>query len=277
MRPGLALVAALIAAPSVQAAGRLERGSAGPFDYNRGAPLELVVQHRFERQGVAVRAVEFSVDSGLRARAYLALPSGGRRHPAIVFVPGRRQTREYFLDEAIADAKRGAIGLSLEDLSDGYPSFTDVDRSRLIRRVIAVRRALDLLLARPDVDAGRIAVVGHSDGAELAGIVAGADRRAAAYVLMSGGGVWDRQASPAYNRLVAPLDSARYIGRAAPAALFFQSALSDQYVPRADALRYQTLASSPKRVVWYDADHNLNSRAFRERQAWLAARGVLGR
>ena len=89
---------------------------------------------------------------------------------------------------------------------------------------------------------------------------------------MSGGGVWDRSASAAYNRLIAPANADNYIGRAAPAALFFQSALSDQYVPRADALHYQALASKPKLVKWYAATHLLNAQARRDRDAWLGRR-----
>jgi dienelactone hydrolase len=269
VRLGLALLAAaLLATPSSSAAP-------GLFDYTRSVPLDLVVRRRFERSGIEVRVIEFSVDRKLRTRAYLALPRGDARHPAILFVPGRRMTKDFFLGEAVADARRGAVGMSLDDLSEGYPTFTDGDRAKLVRRVVAVRRALDVLTAHPSVDTRRIAVVGHSDGAELAGILAGADRRAMSYVLMCGGGVWDRTGAAAYDSLVAPADAARYIGRAAPAALFFQSALADQFVPRADALRYQQVASQPKRGIWYAADHALNAQAMRDRQAWLKARGVL--
>jgi hypothetical protein len=89
---------------------------------------------------------------------------------------------------------------------------------------------------------------------------------------MSGGGIWDRSSDPSYNRAVAPVDADNYIGYAAPAALLFQNGLYDQFVPRADGLRYQRLGSRPKLVEWYAADHMLDTRARDDRRSWLVHR-----
>ncbi|HKI93486.1 MAG TPA: acyl-CoA thioester hydrolase/BAAT C-terminal domain-containing protein [Gaiellaceae bacterium] len=261
------LAAALLAALAATAAG-----GPSPYRYDRTLPFGvrvLAVGH--PGGGVLVREVSYRVDARTREKAFLFTPAGAGPHPAIVFDPGRWQTRAFFYREALADARRGVEAISLDDLSTAYPKFTLADRATLIRRVVTVRRGLDLLASRPGVDTARLGLVGHSDGAEMGGIVAGLDHRLRAVVLMSGGGVWDRNGSAAYDRAVIPLNADNYVGRAT-AALFFQNALHDQYVPRADALDYQRHASAPKRVRWYDADHMLNARAERDRQAWLARR-----
>ena len=50
-----------------------------------------------------------------------------------------------------------------------------------------MRRGLDLLGARKDVDPKRIAYVGHSYNATVGGFLSGIDRRFKVFVLMAGG------------------------------------------------------------------------------------------
>lgn len=262
MKAAAALLAALAATAG---------GSPSPYRYDRTLPFAvrvLAVGH--PGSGVLVQEISYRVDASTREKAFLFTPAGAEPHPAIVFDPGRWQTRAFFYKEALADARRGVEAISLDDLSTAYPAFTLADRATLIRRVVTVRRGLDLLASEPGVDTSRLGLVGHSDGAEMGGIVAGLDHRLRTVVLMSGGGVWDRTGTAAYDRAVATLDADNFVGHVAPAALFFQNALHDQYVPRADALDYQRHGSTPKRVRWYDASHLLNAQAQRDRQAWLA-------
>jgi dienelactone hydrolase len=52
--------------------------------------------------------------------------------------------------------------------------------------VVDLRRALDVLLERPDVDAKRVGYVGHSLGAAWGSALAGFERRIKAFVLIGG-------------------------------------------------------------------------------------------
>lgn len=246
--------------------------AAGPFSYDRALPLQVRILNTQEHEHTVVQTISFAITRSTRVAAYLVTPRTPGRHPAILFAPGRRQTRAYFLQEARREASRGAVALSMGDLSRGYPTFTLADLSKLAFRVVALRRALDLLAARPDVYPRRIGFVGHSDGAELGGMLAGIDHRVAAYVLMSGGGMWDRSSDPAYNSAVAPYDAYNFIGKARPAPLFLQSGWRDAIVPRENMLRFQQFASAPKLIRWYQAPHRLNERARADRDAWLERR-----
>jgi hypothetical protein len=71
----------------------------------------------------------------------------------------------------------------------------------------------------------------------------------------------------------APYDACHYIGQAAPAALFFQFARHDEFVPAQEAARYFELASEPKSIAWYeDCGHELGARARVDRTHFLCER-----
>jgi dienelactone hydrolase len=152
---------------------------------------------------------------------------------------------------------------------------------------VDLRRAVDLLAARPDVDRRRLAYVGVSYGAAMGGLLAAVEHRIKAYVLAVGdGGLVSHftgpddadgplQRLPAADRerwlaAMRPIEPIRFIGRAAPAALLFQAGTKDELIPREDARRYQQAASQPKEVRWYAAGHELNCTARRDMMAWLA-------
>ncbi|HWX09269.1 MAG TPA: hypothetical protein VNY33_04765 [Gaiellaceae bacterium] len=242
------------------------------FAYDTTLPLDLLTGAPVDNGTVTVSPISFAVDATHRITGNLVVPDTGGSFAGIVFAPYRGGNHRRFDQEAVDLASRGAVAVSLDDLADGYPTFTISDRWQTIRRVVALRRALDLLLARSDVDPARLGFVGISDGAELGGILVGIDHRVAAADLMSGGGVWDAGGIPAYRRRMALLDPILYVGHAAPAGLLFQSGRSDGLVPARDARAYQQAGSRPKLVRWYDAPHQLDAEATVDSENWLAVK-----
>jgi hypothetical protein len=65
------------------------------------------------------------------------------------------------------------------------------------------------------------------------------------------------------------IEPIRFVGQAAPASLFFQGALHDEFIREEDAIRFQRAGSLPKRVKWYEAGHFLNDGALRDQVEWL--------
>lgn len=94
--------------------------------------------------------------------------------------------REEFLNEAIAFAPAGIVSL-LIDAPQARPGFKPTpNRALIAQQVIDLRRGVDLLLSCPDVDAKRIAYVGHSWDAGTGAILDAIDKRIAAFVFMAG-------------------------------------------------------------------------------------------
>ncbi|WP_214040971.1 hypothetical protein [Methanoculleus sp.] len=73
-----------------------------------------------------------------------------------------------------------------------------------------------------------------------------------------------------YRRTLAEIDPAVWIGRAAPAALLFQSALRDEFFTEERSRELFEQANDPKSLKWYDAGHYLDEAARRDRIAWLS-------
>jgi len=141
--------------------------------------------------------VSFRTPGGITLRGTLTLPSraNGARVPAIVTITGSGpQDRDatpatlpgYRLYYQLADTlgRRGIAVLRLDDRGAGSdagpPTVTTADFADDIRAAVAWLRT------RPEIDPARIGLVGHSEGASIAPMVASTDSSIAAIVLLAG-------------------------------------------------------------------------------------------
>lgn len=250
------------------------------------------------RGDVAVTDLAFAAtpgDAAARTKAYLVRPAGAGPFAAILWVhwlgDPATTNRTQFLDEAVALAREGAVSL-LVDAMWSRPHWYrerrfEADRADSIRQVVALRRALDLLLAQPGVDAARCACVGHDYGAMHGTLLAGVDSRVPAYVLIAGTPSlldWAFYAAkPAsmesYLADMRALELGDYLRQARKSAFFLQYAEEDNYVPLTRAMEYFAATPPAKQVAIYGgASHAMTEvPAIRaDRQAWLRRMLQLG-
>jgi dienelactone hydrolase len=248
------------------------------FDYDQTAKVDMREAHVVATGDYLIHDISYESPKGGWVAAYLVTPPGAGPFAGIIFLHPGGGDRSWFLDEAKQLAKRGAISLLIDD--NFSPKGEAADQDRLIRIIVDVRRAIDLLTARSDIDPRRIGFVGHSYGANLGGVLAGVEHRIAAYVLMSGNARmsqdlfglfnWKPGEEARYLQFMAQLDGIHFIGHAAPAALLFQNARHDVLNVEQDVLDFQQTASAPKTIRWYDAYHQLNEEAAQDRADWLS-------
>jgi dienelactone hydrolase len=202
-------------------------------------------------------------------------------------------TRDEFLDEARALAGAGAVCL----LPQGRfpwtipPSGSQADTDQIEAEVARLARGLDLLAARPDVDAGRLAVVGHDFGAMLAVIAAARDARIRALALIAPTPRWADWFLPFwpideprldYLRATEPLDPIEQMAALPPRPVLLQMARRDFYVPVMAGYELRASAgddgSASIRLETYDAEHDMTDpSALADRTAFLAeALGLAG-
>jgi dienelactone hydrolase len=265
---------------------------ASPFAYDASKPLAVRDSGRVNRNyPVAVRDISY-VSGGRRIEGFLAVPPRGPRRPAVVYLHGSGGDRRQLLVHAVWLAGRGAVTLAITAPSSTASVDMGLAPAAILRRqrdlavadVVAVRRAVDVLRARRDVDGSRLGFVGWSAGARTGALLAGIEPRASAFVLMSGGATpvseYAANAPPELRAdlrlLLGDVDPLRTIRRARGRTLLLQDGRQDEVVPRAALNALARAAPTGAEVRWYDAGHDLDEAAFRDQLAWLTRRLRLG-
>jgi len=266
------------------------------FDYDRRTALNikrLGVQHR---EHASVYDITYDSLKGGVVPAYLVVPKGRGPFAAVIWghwywENSSMRNRREFLDEAIVLAQAGVISLLTDGpvARPGHEAIKDPLDERnfaeFFQQVMDMRRGVDLLLARGNVDRKRIAYVGHSYNAGVGALLSGVDRRFKAFVLMAGSmsdeiGQQTKEFQQFRQRLgpekvdafiakTAYLDQGKYVSHAAPAVVFLQFATQESFLTPERARQHAAIVSEPKRVKFYDAPHALNAEARRDRIAFL--------
>jgi dienelactone hydrolase len=261
------------------------------FDYDAKARLDVQEGAVAAGDAAAVRELTYLKLAGGRNGATLVTPTAKGRHPAVLFVhwydsDAPNSNRTQFLDEAVELAGSGAVSLLIDTMWSDVKWFGTrnpaEDLPNSIAQVKELRRALDLLASRPEVDPKRIACVGHDFGAMYGSLLGVSDRRVSAYVLIAGtksfsdwyllGRKLEGEAREAVVRELAPLDPARRVAAIAPSPVLFQFGARDPYVPAPAADAFFAGARDPKEVRRYDCGHEMNAAAAADRVAWLKAK-----
>ncbi len=266
------------------------------FDYDQRAPLDIKEAGVEQRGDIAVHDISYASPKGGRVPAYLVVPKGKGPFAAVIWGHWYQDGSEFlnrkeFLEEAIALAPSGVVSL-LTDGPIARPGFTrdpdplnDAQIGYRVQAILDMRRGADLLLARRDVDAKRLAYVGHSYNAATGAFLAGIDKRFKAFVLMAGNlsdevdmeskefQDFRKQVGPekvdAFMAKYAWLDQGKYVAHAAPAPVLLQYATKEDYLTPARAKEYDAIVSEPKILKFYEAPHALNAEARRDRIAFL--------
>ncbi len=229
--------------------------------------------------------------NGLRVPSLLFMP---RRHqpsqriPCMIVLHGLGGSKELMAGFCRALASAGYASLAIDIYGQGERTVStqtnavtaDQLQQNLVQSLTQtsrdVRRAIDYLDTRRDIDPHRIGIAGLSLGAIIGTVASGVDSRLRATVLVSGGGGWGeilrvlsaRYATynghavtgrqnldwPLINLLLAPNDPLTFAPHIAPRALLMINGRLDTTIPpaRAEAL-YAAARSGPNshaRIDW---------------------------
>ena len=130
------------------------------FTYDRGDSLNVKQNSVRVRDGVTIQDITYTGSNGDTVPAYLVIPKGSGKFAGVIWghwlMPGAANSnREEFLDEAVELAPAGVISL-LIDAPKSRPNFKPTPDPVLVaQQVVDLRRGLDLLLSRSDIDASR--------------------------------------------------------------------------------------------------------------------------
>jgi hypothetical protein len=141
------------------------------YDYDSSAPFDVQEVKSEQKDGATVHDLSYVGPKG-RITAFLVVPDGDGPFPAVLFMPGAPGARFTFYSEAIDLAKRGIVSL-LPDPPYARPPIEDVvefkpsDKDGIVQEIVEMRRGIDFLVSRDEVDPSRLGYVGFSWGASL--------------------------------------------------------------------------------------------------------------
>lgn len=267
------------------------------FAYNKNLPFEVKERHIEDRGIARIHDITYASPMGGDVPAYLVIPDRKGPFAAVLFLHPGQGDRSISLPEAVTLAQLGVVSLLIDapymrpvPWTKRYLDTEDPVHSRdsVIQTVVDLRRGIDLVVSRGDVDSERIAYIGHSLGATIGGVLAGVDKRPKTYILMAGQPVhsrwWQTSGHPVarqvrksvteakldrYVDVMSSVDAIHYIGHAAPATLFFQFAKEDVFISKDEACQYFNAARESKSIEWYNSDHGMNEQARKDRTEWL--------
>jgi len=297
MRPQLVRRAALLLAPVVAQAGAACAQAPDPdtlpvhvFEYDRAAPLDFRDSLAQTVGDVELRSMSFASPRGGRATGYLFVPRARGRYAGLVLQHGMPSRARDMIPQGMQLARHGAVVVAVDApfarRAGEAVLFTEADSAEQVALIVDLQRAVDLLLARRDVDPERLGYLGVSYGAAMGALFAGIERRVRTYLLIVGDGglvahftgpedqpgplgQLDSARRDRWLSAMRPIEPIRFIHRAAPASILFQSGRRDVLVPPADAERLHAAARNPKTVEWYDAGHGLGADAKARQLQWL--------
>jgi dienelactone hydrolase len=276
------------------------------FEYDAHAPLDIKEISVQRRAGAEVHDITYASPGGGVVPAYLVVPNGKGKFAAIVWghwmMPNSpTANRSEFVDEAVALAPAGVVSLMLDApmVRPGFKPDADPLGSQaaeaILQEVLDLRRGLDFLLARPDVDPKRVAYVGHSFGASCGAILDAVDKRPAAFVFMGNPVAQSDMLSSdlpmivqfrknagdekikAYLDKYSWSDPGEYAAYLGPSPALFQYATHDEFMTVPMEQKYFDISKGPKEIKFYEVTHSLNAQARRDRYEWLTKQIGLAR
>ncbi len=206
--------------------------------------------------------------------ALLTLPAtGSTSRPAVLLQHGGEHSKDSRIIGAAMRrwARAGFVCMAIDAPAHGErPSdigLSEREGRRLVYRrrdlrvqnVVDLRRAIDYLETRPEVDNGRIGFWGVSMGAFVGVQLMAVEKRVRAGCLALGGGGY-RWSAEGMNEGEARLlrllmDPASFAGEIAPRPVLMLNGVSDETIGRAATEALYNALGEPKELRWFSAGH----------------------
>ena len=219
---------------------------------------------------VTYRSVHDKIVTGL-----LTLPGNGKApFPTVVLMHGfgDRKTVDYIEagNQYLLDAGYAVLRLDISnhgdrfkydydfDLTDGYRYWT---RDIITQTVFDLRRAVDFINTREELDPDRIGYFGISLGGVIGTIFCSVEERVKVPVIILAGGSlnlmfgMDALSSDTKDYL-SIIDPIHYVAKISPRPLLMINAENDDVVPPITSKLLFKAAKKPKEIIWYPTKHH---------------------
>jgi len=244
------------------------------YNYDHDLPLNDSVNLLSDSADIELYSVEYSSTHNERVTGLLSIPRGKNGSiPVVILLHGLgdRKTVDYIEAGNTLLTKHGYAVLRIDvanhgdrkvydydfDLTDGYKYWT---RDIISQTVFDLRRAVDFLETRDDLDKDRIGFFGISLGGMIGTVFCSVDNRVAVPVIALAGGnlslmfgvdaITDE--AKEYFSIIDPIN---FIAEINPRPLLMINAENDEVIPPITSRMLFKEAREPKQIIWYNSKH----------------------
>ena len=244
------------------------------YDYDQDFPLEDSVRVQKETEQYVMYYVTYRSFHDAVVTGLLTIPKNVPTPvPVIIFVHGIGDYKDRDYMEAghqfMVDSSYAVFRIDVAnhgdrkihdydyDFVDGYRYWT---RDIIAQTVFDLRRAVDFLGTRPEIDDERIGYFGISLGGIIGTVFCGVDKRIKVPVIaLAGGGlnlIFKLKAFSEETKIYfSIIDPINFVDKISPRPLLMLNAEKDEIVPPLTTKLLYKKAGEPKKIVWYPTTH----------------------
>lgn len=252
------------------------------YEYDRDYPLEVKLDTLTDN----LFHISYNSVNNNRVTALLSLPKNGvKPYPLAIIQHGlgdSKDTDYMVLGDSILSSKGFAVfridfAMHGERVKEEY-KFKGIDytlRDAIKQTVFDLRRGLDYLDTRSDIDSTKTGYIGISLGGIAGTVFCGVDKRVEVPVIcIAGGGLRAMSGVDGFGNkitsMMAPIEPLNFVEQISPRPLLFINAEDDEVIPKPMAMLLHAKANEPKKVIWYKSGHHVNPYdAFNDAADWL--------
>ena len=243
------------------------------YKYDQELPLDDSTTLMSDSLGFNLYETKFNSVHNQQVTGLLSVPAGEGPTPVIILLHGvgDRKTvdyieagHQYFVNAGYAVlridiANHGDRKVHDYDfsLTDGYRYWT---RDIIIQTVFDLRRSIDFLETRDEIDHTKIGFYGISLGGVIGTIFSGVDNRVKAPVIALAGGNLNlmfgldamKKETKEFFGIIDPIN---FVEEIAPRPLLMINAENDEVIPPITSKLLYKKGKDPKEIIWYPSKH----------------------
>ena len=244
------------------------------YNYDHELPLEDSIVFIGEMNGFRTYSVTFTSIHNRRVTGLLSVPEKGEKPcPVIILLHGLgdRKTVDYIQagHDIFIDSGYSVLRIDIANhgdrkehnydfnLTDGYRYWT---RDIISQTVFDLRRSIDFLETRPEVDSDRVGFFGISLGGVIGTIFSGVDERVKVPVIALAGGnlslMFGLDALTEDTKdFFSIIDPINFVATISPRPLLMINAENDEVIAPITSKLLFNKAKNPKEIIWYPSKH----------------------
>ncbi len=245
------------------------------YEYDQDLPLLDSLRPLEDSADVRLFYLTYQSVHDKKVTALLSLPKQGEQpYPTIILMHGLgdRKTVDYIEagEQYLLNAGYAVLRLDISnhgdrfkyaydfDLTEGYRYWT---RDLITQTVFDLRRAVDFIQSREELDPERIGYFGISLGGIIGTIFCSVEERVKVPVIVLAGGqlnlMFGKKAlSGDTKNYLSIIDPINYVAEISPRPLLMINAEKDDVVPPITSKLLFKAANKPKEIIWHPSGHH---------------------